>query len=241
MPRLIKATCLLISLGVCTSVMADEQFKDVEVRVIKNKSFQKRMRLEAGANMGAIMNKSFVYTYIGSLSLGFHITESFGVFGEGGYAFTANKADCTTLGDRFLIEPIISQLNWLAGGGLSYTPIYGKYQLASGDVIYYDWYFTGGGGIAGVKMRGLSGVNKSETSCIPAAKKNPAPGALQQLDPVRSTTQLSFMTGQRIFVDKNLSVNWNLRWMVVQPPVAGATLANGESNMILAFGVGYFL
>ena len=211
----------------CVQARAEEQFKDVEIRVIKQKFFQKRMRLELGLNAGAIMNKSFIYTFMGGGDLAFHFSESISVFGEGYYGYTRNKGDCDIIGKTFKIGPVVEQINFFAGAGLNITPIYGKYQLPNGDVIYFDWFFTGGGGIANMRS--------SEINCLPDDSK----AALAE-----TQTQFNFGTGQRYFIDKNLALVWQIRDIITvdpkkfDPKKTGSTLT---SNLFVTLGLGYFL
>lgn len=201
----------------------NELFKDVEVRVIRQKYFQKSMRPEFGASFNALMNRSFVYTMLGSANIAFHISEQIGLFGEGGIGFTMNKADCSTLGEKFAIEPIVDDLkNWF-GGGIAYTPIYGKYQLSSGDLIYFDWFFTASGGMAG--------TNKRMYSCIPESTKS---------ESASTQMQIGGSTGQRYFLNKNTAAVWSIKFMKVQDP-AGGTVFNGINNVMLSLGASYFL
>lgn len=207
------------------SVNAQEQFKEYEIRVIKNKSFQKNGKLEALAFIGALMNKSFIYTYLTNVQLHYHFTETISLFGDAAFGFTFNKSDCSTLGTEYQIEPIVTQVNSIFGGGLSYTPVYGKYQTPSGELIYYDWFLAASGGVSNVKQRQSTCItNKDAVLNVEEKSGNPP--------------QVSFSTGQKYFLDNRLAFNWNIRWMVLRPPVENSKL---ESSVVLSLGVGYFL
>ncbi len=198
-------------------------FHDVEVRVIRQKYFQKSMRPEVGAQFSAIMNRSFVYSLMANGQIGFHFNEHIGIFGEGGMGFTLNKGDCSTLGEKFRIEPIVDDLrNWF-GGGVSYTPVYGKYQLSSGELIYFDWFFTAAGGMAGIAKR--------MGTCIPESAESSSS---------YSMPQVTLSTGQRYFLNKSSAAIWNIKYMIVQDPSEG-TLATGINNVLLSLGISYFL
>lgn len=208
-----------------------EQFEDVEVRVIRNKYFQKTMRLEFGGNLNVVMNKSFVYTYLASGTLGFHLNEQFALFGEGGAGMTWNKGDCDVLGKEYRIEPLVDELeNWF-GGGVAYTPVYGKYQLASGDVLYFDWYFFGAAGIASVTER--------KGTCIPDTDVSSRP-----FDPA---FHYSIGMGQRYFLSKNTAFVWNVRMMSLSETMPEDT-ANGlpatsevVTDVLFSLGLSYFV
>jgi len=199
-----------------------DQFGNFEIRVIRPKYFQKSVRLEIGANVGAVMNKSFTYTYLPAAKLGLHLTEWMELFGEGAAGITINKSDCTELGTKFNIEPIVDEVELLAGGGVALTPIYGKYQLASGEVVYFDWFLTGGAGIANMKKR--------EQGCKPVLKTD----EVRQPVPY-SKIHFNFGTGQRFFLNKTTAVNWGIRFFMI-PNIMGAI----NENVTLSFGSSYY-
>lgn len=219
------ASCVLVAAGgvLPSGAARGQDFKEFEIRVIRNKYFVKSSRLEVSGNISAVMNKPFVYTYMGGATLGYHLFESLALYGEGNVGFTLNKADCSTLGETFAIEPIVWLMGWWAGAGLNYTPIYGKYQLASGDVVYFDWFFNAGGGMAGVRAR--------QNSC------NPDEANAEQ--PLQASPQFNFGTGQRFFLSKNAALNWNLRFAGFAR--TAETDKGFEPNVLLMVGMSYFL
>ena len=225
-----KVTALCVFLGLFLSPLsiraAEEQFQDTEIRVIKNKSFQKRLRFELGLDMGAVVNQSFFYTYLAAAHLGFHITESWAIAAEGGVGITRNKADCDNLGKTFKIEPISAPLDHYAGASLAYTPIYGKYQMSSGDVLYFDTFISAGGGIAGIMHQDFS------CAAVPEGKEN--------TKSIYSTTQVNFAVGQRLSMTKNLALLWQVK-LLYAPTSAEHTLFEESPNVALSLGVGYFL
>jgi outer membrane beta-barrel protein len=201
--------------------------EDYEIRVIKNKYFTKRFRLQLDINAGGVMNQSFHNSYLGIAGLGFHFSESFGLHAEGGYSFVDNKDECDLLGRDFNINPLINEVQTIYGGYVSYTPIYGKYQLGSGDVLYFDWFFTAGGGLAANRER-QGGCGGEEVT----------PGT----DVWETTPQFNVGTGQRYFLGKSTAFIWNVRVLVFQPAAEGKNIIDdGIKNVILSLGLGYFL
>lgn len=220
--KLIAAAAALAQSSLCFAQNQDQQFTNVEIRVIRQKYFQKSVRVELGANLAAVMNKAYTYTYLPSAKLGLHMTEWLEIFGEGSVGITINKSDCTELGGKFSIEPIVDEFDNMIGGGVALTPIYGKYQIASGDVVYFDWFLIAGGGLANMKQR--------EQGCKPRGdepEKVPTP---------YSPVQFNFGMGQRFFLNKSAALNWYLRDYVV----ANKAGALGQSVM-LSFGASYYL
>lgn len=201
---------------------AGSKFNNVEIRVIRPKYFQKTVRVEIGASVAAVMNKSYTYTYLPSAKLGLHLAEWFELFGEGALGITINKSDCTDLGTKFSIEPVVDEIHQMFGGGVVLTPIYGKYQLGSGDVIYFDWFLIGGGGAAGMKQR--------EQGCKPRAADEPL-----KIPVDYSPVQFSFGTGQRYFLNKNSALNWYLRDYFI-----GGLKGGLNQSVTLSFGASYY-
>lgn len=197
-------------------------FGNFEIRVIRTKYFQKSTRFEIGASVGAVMNSSFTYTYLPTAKLGLHALEWLEIFGEGAAGITINKSSCTDLGTKFNIEPIVDEIGSILGGGLALTPIYGKYQLSGGDVVYFDWYFTGGGGVAAMRNRkqGCKPLGPNEQSVLPT-EYNPS--------------QFFAGTGQRYFLSKNSALNWGLRFFFI-PGINGGM----NTSITLSAGAGYY-
>ncbi|NBO37370.1 outer membrane beta-barrel domain-containing protein [bacterium] len=216
-----------LPIGLPQSAFASEsaagaQFSQFEIRVIRPKYFQKSVRLELGATLGAVMNSTYTYTFLPGLHAGLHVAEWLELFGEGALGLTSNKSDCVELGTKFAIEPKISEIQMLAGGGAAVTPIYGKYQLSSGDVIYFDWFLLGGAGVANMQKR-FGG-------CKPLA-----PGEVLTPAIKYSPVQFSFGTGQRYFLNKFSALNWYLRDYFIAGKDGGM-----EQSVALSIGASYY-
>lgn len=233
--RSVTLGVLIASTLVAGGATAQEKFKNSEIRVIKNKYFQKRMRPEFSFDLSAIMNKTFTNTALAGGRLDFHITESWALFGEGHYGVTFKSSDCKTLGSKFQIEPLVDNLNWWAGGGLAYTPVYGKFQIPTGQVIYFDWYFTLGGGTAQVEHR-------EKNTCYSNAQDSETD--ITQANKTYSRILFTYGTGQRYFLNDNVSLNWQFRLLNIQPSSDTATAVDAftaQPSVVLSMGVSYFL
>ena len=220
----------------------NEQFDKYEIRVIRPKYFTKTNRLETGAQLSVVMNQSFIYTYLATGLLNYHFSEQWA--GEGAFAlgFSIDKDDKRSLKSNFKIQTQILRTQFFAEGGALYTPVYGKYQLDSGKLIYLDLFFS-----AGV---GMTGINYLYDHC-------PKPSEVGQnvVVPIPpGPTTKSYPTfyagmGQRIFMDKKLSLRWDVRAHMFGYNLAdsacdpeNATKAtNTQTNITLQLGAGYFL
>lgn len=229
----------LVCLSVIPGLASAESFDETEIRVIRNKYFEKSLRLELSGGLSTIMNQSFLYTYLGGINLGFHLTEQWGILGEAYFGQNVRKDDCDTLGVVFSIDPLVQEVGSYFMGSLDYTPIYGKFQLSTGRVIYFDWFLEAGGGVASIRSGGLR--------CAVGTTEN-----IQDESVSTYALALHASSGQRIFVNQRMSVNWRVRFMRSER-VFGAvgedgsvtadttSLVDGESFVLVNIGVSYFL
>ena len=239
--RMISA---LVLLGISLSVPADaaEQFDKYEIRVIRPKYFAKTGRLETGAQLSVVMNQSFIYTYLATGILDYHFSETLAMEGALAYGFSIDKDDKRSLDSNFKIKTQILRTQYFTEGGLLYTPVYGKYQLANGQLIYLDMFFSGGAG--------MTGVNYLYDHC---PKPGDAPEGVDVVSPPSPRT-LSYPTffagiGQRVFMDKKLSLRWDVRSHFFSyntadgacDPEVAKSGSQVQTNITMQLGAGYFL
>ncbi len=219
-----------------------EMFEKYEIRVIRPKFFTKTGRLETGAQLSVVMNQSFIYTYLATGLLDYHFSETLAIEGALAYGFSIDKDDKRTLDSNFKIKTQILRTQYFMEGGLLYTPIYGKYQLGSGRLIYIDMFLAAGAG--------MTGVNYLYDQC---PKPSEAPQGTEVVEPpspsVKSYPTFYLGAGQRIFMDKKLSLRWDVRGHffsyskadgACDPETAGKDSAL-HTNITMQLGAGYFL
>jgi outer membrane beta-barrel protein len=231
----------VVSVSFSGRVFANEQFEKYEIRVIRPKYFTKTGRLETGAQLSVVMNQSFIYTYLATGLLDYHFSESLAAEGALAYGFSIDKDDKRALDSNFKIKTQILRTQYFGEGGLLYTPVYGKYQLASGRLIYVDMFFSGG--------VGMTGVNYLYDHC---PKPGDASDTVEILEPPSPRT-VSYPTffaglGQRIFMDKKLSLRWDVRGHFFSYNTADGACnpedgggSQLQTNITMQLGAGYFL
>jgi outer membrane beta-barrel protein len=224
------------------SLADDSQFDKYEIRVIRPKYFSKTGRLETGAQLSVVMNQSFIYTYLATGILDYHFSESFAFEAAGAYGFSVDKDDKRVLDSDFKIKTQILRTQYFMEGGLLYTPVYGKYQMASGRLIYLDTFFAAGGG--------MTGVQYLYDHC---PKSSDAPDGQTIVDPPPPTTKsyptFFFGGGQRIFLDKKTSLRWDVRAHFFSyntadgacDPTVAIKETKSQANITMQLGAGYFL
>lgn len=176
------------------------QFEGYEVRVIRPRFFTKARRAEFGGQLSVVMNQTFIYTYLMTGILNYHFTESLGAELDASYGFSLDKEDKTLLKSSFNISTQIQRTQYQFLGGLVWTPMYGKYQLASGKLIYFDTFLIGGGGMTGIDYQydHCQASSTGTTVAPPAANTKGYFGGIIGI-------------GQRFFIDKNLSLRFEVR------------------------------
>lgn len=195
---------LLLGLIIASSMFPQElfsnEFENNSIRVIRPRYFNKAKRLELGAQVSTIMNEAFIYTYMASGLAAFHLNEEWAVEGSFAYGLNIDKSDKRLLFDEFGIKTYILRVNYNGTAAVQWTPLYGKWQLSSGQLIYFDTYITAGGGMTGVSWL------YSDFCEPPEAGDSPLPP-----DTVISYPTGMLGVGQRYFVSKKVSYKIDLR------------------------------
>lgn len=167
--------------------------KDYEINVIRPRYFVKKLKSELGVDLAVVLNQTFTYTYLLSGVLVYHLTDSIGLGIDASYGLTVNKADRKLLSDKFNIEIDIFEIEYLAGLAALWTPVYGKYQLASGRLIYFDTYVSAGVGMMGIEtdieIEKGEKVDSNQYSCY----------------------AFTIGVGQRFYLSKNTSLRWQIK------------------------------
>lgn len=203
--KTLLAAFVLATAAAGVSYAADEggSFNAYEIRVIRPKYMAKRGRVELGGQGVLIMNQSFIYTLMMSGMLDYHFSEMFAFEAGGAYGFSIDKDDKRILDDEFDIKTQILRTQYIGSGGLLWTPIYGKTQLTSGRVVYFDSFLTFQGG--------MTGINYTYEQCIkpPAAKAQELPEPPPSVTKSYPTGVIGF--GQKYFLSQNSGLRWDVR------------------------------
>lgn len=165
--------------------------EEYQINVIRPKYFVKKSRTELGADLAAVLNQTFTYTYLMSGAIVYHLTDSWGLGVTGAYGFTVNKEDRDVLENTFSITVDIFTTKWVAEASVLWTPVYGKYQLTSGRLVYFDTYISAGFGMMGISIQSKKEGERVNT---PFSCYSPVIGA-----------------GQRFYLNKKTSLRWQIR------------------------------
>ena len=224
----------------CAIARQKGEFAQYEIRVIRPRYFQKSKRFELGAQAHAIMNQTFIYSYLGSAMLGYHLSEQIAVEANGSFGFSLDRDEKRALSDEFKIYTKIMRTQYSIEGMVTYTPMYGKWQVSSGKLIYFDTYVSAGGGLTGVDLQYSDFCADQFDS---AGNKVPVPA-----DRTASYPTIAFGIGQRYFVEQDFAVKWDLRnhsmFYNTVDTACSANATEGDSathhNITLQFGASKF-
>lgn len=179
------------------------EFKGYEIRVIRPRYMAKRNRVELGSEGTLIMNQSFIYTLMATGLLDYHFSEMFALELGMSYGFSIDKEDKRILEDEFDINTQILRTQYIFGGGIMWTPIYGKTQLPSGQVVYFDSFLTA--------QAGMTGIQYTYEQCVtpPADKADSLPSKPAEQTKGYPTINVGF--GQKFFLSRDFSLRWDVR------------------------------
>jgi outer membrane beta-barrel protein len=129
---------------------SDSKEEVIDTQVIRPRFFSKRNSLEISSEGVVITNQSFIYTYMLSAQADYHFNEYVGAELEYAYGWSVDKKEKTTLVDDFDIRTQIDRVQSMILGGITLTPMYGKYQLSESSLLYFDTFISVGGGVTGI-------------------------------------------------------------------------------------------
>jgi outer membrane beta-barrel protein len=214
-----------------------EKFEDYEIRVIRPKYFQKSGRFELGAQFNAVMNETFIYTFLATGLMTYHFNEILAIEGAASYGFSINKEDKRILFDEYRVRTQIFRTTYMLEAALQWTPIYGKWQLPSGRLVYFDTFLAGGGGLTGVEWK------YSDFCSTPAAGTYDLPA-----DTLKSYPTFLIGGGQRFYVRRDVAVKWDIRshWVMYDKldaecnPEAASSSSDLHTNITMQLGASKF-
>lgn len=243
--RQIKCVMICVAL-IGTSLIGEKSargdigdFKGYEIRVIRPRFMSKRSRLELGGQTSLIMNQSFIYTVMLSGLLDYHFSEMFAFELGGHYGFSIDKEDKRLLESEFDITTQILKTQYIVGGGLLWTPIYGKTQLPSGQVIYFDDFIVIQAAMTGIQYD-YKQCGKSKNAAVQKTTDIPSPRVVSY-----PTINIGF--GQKYFLTEDFSLRWDVRDYIFQYNTAdgscnpdGEGLMTNQNSVTLSFGASIF-
>lgn len=123
-----------------------EQLQDA-IRVIQQRPVLRRMRLELQAQTGLGLADVMFRNQLISGALRFHFAENWSIAGNYIHYFSRKTSLHQTVADDYELFPETSLHQWYAGGDLSWSPIYGKFNFFGKGILQFDISLIVGAGV----------------------------------------------------------------------------------------------
>ena len=144
----------LLPLGVCVVLAAGGPARgqaagDAEksIRVVQQKSFVKLLRVELLPTYTVSLNETLTSHMGVGATLRFHITDEWSIGAEYIKYFGRLSQLASDIGNGYQVYPEKHLMDFFAGGHVSWVPVFGKFLLFGGPIVYWDAYLLGGGGV----------------------------------------------------------------------------------------------
>lgn len=125
--------------------------KDKEFRVIQNKIFTKRKRVELGAHLGIYQRAEFDESLTPGLFFGYHFDDEYAISSTAYYFINSRNNVTETVKNRNGIDVPYNEEVFYWDLALEWTPIYGKFSLLGQKVSHFDAYIAPSIGVIGTK------------------------------------------------------------------------------------------
>ena len=201
------------------------------VSIIQKRYLQKTFRGELSVSTSSIINNKFFYLFGGGGHLGFFLREDHG-FGIEGYRMYHREKlvslDLIQAPNHILpYALVISQL--YGGGYYKWSPVFGKFSVLNKKIVYFDMFFTFGGGMTGI----ISGLNPKLKANLKQDMSIPTP--LKRWVPTGSIG-----LGQIFAINKNFGFSWNLKWFFYAYELQDQSFTLFHSDLNLTMGMNYY-
>jgi outer membrane beta-barrel protein len=121
--------------------------EDMEVRVVQNRLYSKAHTFELGLFVGSIATDPFLSVKNYGASLGYHLSDYFGIVLLGWKDSVQPSSALTLLqGPPTNTTANTNDPNYFIGGELDFVPLYGKLSLVGKSIIYFDTHLDLGCG-----------------------------------------------------------------------------------------------
>lgn len=119
-----------------------------DIAVIQRRYLPKTQRFEFYPNIGLVTNNAFFFNALGSLRLGYYLTERWSIEAIGSFFFDSQSSVTKDLKEKKSVNTqslILPEMYY--GLDLKWSPIYGKMGMFNDKIVPFDMYFSLGGGI----------------------------------------------------------------------------------------------
>lgn len=229
---LIAVIGALTALAPTGEVYAQDEAVSDSGPIVRRKLLYRSTRVEVTPMAMMTLNDAFRRNIIGGAQIAYHLTNEFGIGISGGYGILHPETDLSknisaTLeqSNPATLDTIsYSQIQWFVDFTLGYVPIYGKFSIFKSATVPYDIHLTGG--LTLVNEQGVAAGAGEVDSEIEGIRPGGVVGG-----------------GARLFLSDMLSLNLDLRTMLITRALVSRGTANAElSPTVMAqLGLSIFL
>lgn len=198
------------------------------IQTLQRKNFMKIGRYELAPHVGFVTNDPFINRYMLGASLGYHITEIFGIEFTGSFSPDLGESDWKAVTKQIVHEnqvtPDISKIQAYGSLNFTFSPIYGKVAVGPHNIINFDIFGVFGTGV--VNTRDDLAALMNETTV--------ATNTEVQLHPT-----LNYGGGLRVIFSKAFALRLEGRGLSYIEALESTTLEM-KNNMTLLGGVSIF-
>ena len=207
------------------------------VAVIQKRYLPKTFRGEFNFSIGTIINHTF--SYFGGISgkAGFFLREDHGLGVEffGPFFPFAKPVKNEMIVEQNIIPYTVSTPQLYGGAYYKWSPIFGKFSVLNKKIIYFDIYFTLGGGVG----RFVEDITQDYVrSLLQKGKKFDS--GIKLLKPYFFAGNLA--VGQVFALNQDLALQWELKWLysIIQYEQYGQARREIPVNIGFSIGMNYY-
>jgi outer membrane beta-barrel protein len=147
------AAVLLCAAPSSAQTLEEAEREEDYIRVVQTEAFPHRGRFAASPTFGLSINDPLVQQFYVGVNLDYFFSESVAFLAQFHYAFDARRASQNALLANQL-RPEVNPTKWVGTGGVEWVPLYGKFALFNGPIVYWDAYLTAGAGVTNTERAG---------------------------------------------------------------------------------------
>ncbi len=223
------------SKGAQKTVKKAEKVKlEDRIKAVQGRMFLKKGRIEIAPSFILGLNDPFSQNLGGQLNLEYFIAESFGINANFGYVTDITADNSTFVSPKTFLEknelavPEMGKMKYYAGGGATWSPIYGKVSFLSQLIVHFDAFISLNFGIAGVEYRGWEGEMNNRVE--------------KDMGGMRFMSSVG--VGERIFLNRWLVLKFELKDIIytmdLKPKYYPDGITDIQNNIVGLIGIGLY-
>ncbi len=204
------------------------------IKAVQGRIFLKKGRVELAPSFLLGLNDPFSQNMGGQINLEYFVAESFGLNANFGYATDITADNSTFVTPKTFLEknelavPEIGRMKYFAGGGATWSPVYGKVSFLSQLIVHFDSFISLNFGISGVEYRGWEGEMNNRVE--------------KDMGGIRFMSSVGF--GERIFLSRWLVLKFELKDIIytmdLKPKYYPDGITDIQNNIIGLVGIGIY-